>query len=379
MSHPALRVLLLWAAGLGAAAQFAKAGVLFDPLAALYGGSGRAAVLVSVVGLAGLVLGVVAGIVVARIGLRRVLLAALVLGAALSAAEALLPPFPVLIGLRIAEGLSHLAIVVTAPVLIAEAAALRWRGLAMTLWATFFGLTFAVLALVGPPFAAAHGVGGLFLAHAAYLLGMAALLAAVLPRDAPVRGPALSAGRVLRDHAAIYRSAVVAAPATGFLFYTLQYVALLTLLPPLTGAHRAFVAAAFPLVSIGVSLSLGVWLLRRLGAVRVAQGGFALAAAGAIGLGFHGSVAPMLLAAGLGLVQGASFAAIPELNAAPAERAMAAGAVAQLGNLGTTLGTPVLAALAGPAGLGGVAGFVVVLSLAGIAAHAVQARRRAEA
>ena len=79
----------------------------------------------------------------------------------------------------------------------------------------------------------------------------------------------------------------------------------------------------------------------------------------------------------LGIVQGASFAAIPELNVQPQDRAQAAGAIAQLGNLGTTTGTPVLAALllgVGPWGLAVVAGLACAL---GIFLHAVQARRRA--
>jgi nitrate/nitrite transporter NarK len=83
-----------------------------------------------------------------------------------------------------------------------------------------------------------------------------------------------------------------------------------------------------------------------------------------------------LLSAALGIVQGASFAAIPELNATPEDRARAAGVVAQLGNLGTTTGTPVLAALLAGAGPAGLALAAVILCAAGISLHAWQAHRR---
>ena len=67
------------------------------------------------------------------------------------------------------------------------------------------------------------------------------------------------------------------------------------------------------------------------------------------------------MGAALGLVQGASFAAIPQLNPMPEDRARAAGAIAQLGNLGTTTGTPLLAWLVSQAGASGLALFVLCL------------------
>jgi nitrate/nitrite transporter NarK len=83
-----------------------------------------------------------------------------------------------------------------------------------------------------------------------------------------------------------------------------------------------------------------------------------------------------LLSAALGIVQGASFAAIPELNASADARAQAAGAVAQLGNLGTTTGTPILAALLAGAGPAALALAAVTLCAIGIGIHALQSWRR---
>ena len=77
-----LTVLAIWAAGLGAAAQFGKISVLYDLLAVRYGDHGAVALglMVSVVGIVGLIFGTTAGILVARIGPRRAIVAACVLG-----------------------------------------------------------------------------------------------------------------------------------------------------------------------------------------------------------------------------------------------------------------------------------------------------------
>lgn len=55
-------------------------------------------------------------------------------------------------------------------------------------------------------------------------------------------------------------------------------------------------------------------------------------------------VACLALAGAMGLIQGASFAAVPQLNGSAAEQAQSNGAMAQMGNIGNTLGTPVMAA-----------------------------------
>jgi predicted MFS family arabinose efflux permease len=380
-----LIVTALFLSGLGAAAQFGKMSVLFDDLARVYAGQGAVALglVVSVVGMVGLVFGTTAGLLVARIGPRRAILWAMLGGATVSAAQALLPPFPVLLALRLAEGLSHLAIVVVGPTMIAAVSAGPRQGAAMALWSTFFGLCYAALALVGPPLLAWGGAAALLLAHAAWMVACAAALALLLPPD-PAPPPGAAGPGLLAEHAAIYASPRVAAPALGFVFYTALYVALLTLLPPLLpDPQRALVATAMPLVSIAVSLTLGVWLLPRLGPVRLVQAGYSAAALAAVALALSPgpetlAAAAIVLAGALGLVQGASFAAIPALNLTPQDRARAAGAVAQMGNVGTTTGTPLLAWLIAQAGPGAVPAFALLLSLAGIAMHGWLAARRRE-
>jgi MFS transporter, DHA1 family, inner membrane transport protein len=116
--------------------------------------------------------------------------------------------------------------------------------------------------------------------------------------------------------------------------------------------------------------------------VRTVQLGFVIAALAVIGLwSIWGQAWPMAgmalaLSGAFGLVQGASFAAIAQLNAAPEDRAMAAGALAQMGNLGTVTGTPLLAWAFAHGEAGAILAMGLPCCLAGIAIHAVQARRR---
>jgi len=339
----------LWGAGLGAAAQYGKISVTYDLFGATYPDAGAAlGWIVSLVGFVGIVFGVIAGLLVARIRYRRALLSALWLGAGMSALQFFMPPLPWFLALRGIEGLSHLAIVVAAPTLIAQLAPPERRSFALTLWGTFFGVAFAVLAWGGRPLAITYGLPALLLVHAVYMAGFALFLSARL-RALPPEGdpPPLSLRGLIRDHATIYRSPYIAAPAAGWLFYTFCFVATLTVLPPFIAPEwRALVMGAMPLISIASSMTLGVWLLALVPAVGVVLLGFAGCAISMAWLGaVPGDPAACFTFAGfMGLIQGASFAAVPQLNAAPAQQAQANGAMAQMGNLGNTLGTPVMAA-----------------------------------
>jgi MFS transporter, DHA1 family, inner membrane transport protein len=384
--HATVTVICIWIACLGAAAQFGKFAVLFDRVAALYPGYSAPMIglVVSTVGLVGLFLGSTAGLFVSWLGLRRVFIAALLLGALVSAVEAMLPALPVMLALRAAEGLSHLAIVVAAPVLTAQMASPRWQPAAMTLYSSFFAVSFAGLAQIGPGMVDAGGLQAVFWGHAVFMAVSAGLMAFLLPKDRSQPRPALGLTNLLREHKILYASPHEAAPAMGFVCYTFTFVAFLTLMPQqfLGRPEQMVLAIYMPLISVLASMVVGIWAMRHFSAVKVVMFGFALAVLGAIALGlvWGNSSATVLaafaVAAALGLVQSASFASIPQLNQDPAARARAAGAIAQLGNLGTTTGTPLLVWLISVAGETGLATFLVVFSLAGIGVHLLQARRR---
>ncbi|RBI84906.1 MFS transporter [Rhodosalinus halophilus] len=373
---PLALVLALYCAGLGAAGQYATFAVPFAALSRAYPEAGAAlGWVVSALSLLGVALGLAAGALTARLGFRRSLIIALALGAAISAAQTTLPPLPMMLALRLAEGASHLAIVVAAPTLIAQIAPARWRGAALTLWGTFFGVAFTGVAVAGLPLVAAAGLPALLWAHAAWMAAMAALLAWRLPREqAPACEEAVPG--LVAAHLEVYRSPRLAAPAAGWLFYTLTYVALLAVWPLVLSAEagRALAALA-PLAGIAVSMTLGVWLLRWMPAVRVILWGFALGLALAPLLG-AGLVPAVALFAALGLVQGASFAAVPELNATARDRALANGALAQMGNAGNLLGTPVMLAALSAGGTAGPVALVMAAYAAAIAAHLGFARLR---
>lgn len=377
-------ILAIWCAGLGAAAQFGKISILYQDLEAHYAGAGAVGIglMVSIVGIVGVVFGTSAGLVVTRIGARRAILAALALGAGVSLVQSWLPPFPVMMLTRVLEGASHLAIVVVGPTAIAAVAPPRLQGAAMTLWSSFFGLTYAVLAWVAPPLVALGGDALLFQAHAGWMVLCVFLLAYLMPRDIAPESHGARGG-ILAQHMAIYASPELAAPAMGFAFYTVTYVALLTLLPAVVSpGWGGFIAVAMPLVSIGVSLSLGVWLLGRMSAVHLVQAGFALGIFATLmlwlawGTGAPEAAAALILAAAVGIVQGASFAALAQLNPKAEDRALGAGAIAQLGNLGTSSGTPLLVWVLAHFGVNGLAVFLLFFFGCGIAIHGVQARRR---
>ncbi|MCO6382411.1 MFS transporter [Oceanicola sp. 502str15] len=355
-----LLVTLLYLMGLLAAGHFAKVALTLGALGTRYPEAGGALPLaVSMTSVAGVIFGATAGIVVARFGARRVLIAAVVGGVALGVAEALLPPFGLFMALRLAEGFAHLAIVVAAPTLMAASCTQAHRGAVMGLWGTFFGIGFALMSVLEMVFGT-----GLYWAHAGLLAVVGAALVPLLPR-AVGRGSVVAEGWLAR-HVAIYTSARRFAPALMFFWHAMMFMSLITFLPGFLGAWSA---PLLPLVALVGTFGAGA-ATRRVPPERLALVAFAIGAALMVlffllpGLRLVIAV-PMLLA--FGAVPGAAFAAAPLLNPAPADTARANGAIAQFGNIGTALTIP-LFTLALGAGLGGMTALVVTLSLAGMAA-----------
>ena len=171
----------------------------------------------------------------------------------------------------------------------------------------------------------------------------------------------------------------MSAPSFGWLFYTLTYVSLLTLLPDTVAEEdRAFVTGAMPLAGIASSMTLGIIMLRRYTPVQVTLTGFVLATIIVLLLGLDPDNTFLCIAlfGALGLVQGASFAAVPNLNATPQTQAYANGAMAQMGNLGNTVGTPLLLVILVSFGLGGAIVMLILCYLLGIMAHLLLQWRR---
>jgi MFS family permease len=163
-----------------------------------------------------------------------------------------------------------------------------------------------------------------------------------------------------RLHFQTYSNWSTALPALCFGCYTSMAIALLTFLPQLAYNDRVWLAVVLPLMSMGGNFCAG-WLaqlwLSPLRLYRLAQAGVGIAALSLWLLSTIGlSIAPVALALMfmLGLVGGAAYALIPYLSDAALVQVRANGALAQMGNLGATLGPPLFAALVaalGPLGL----------------------------
>ncbi|MBV6648833.1 MAG: MFS transporter [Hoeflea sp.] len=384
LRSPLFKVLALWAAGLGAAAQFAKIVVIFPELQTYYGETGAASgYLVSLISVMGMVLGLVAGLIAIQLGVRRLLISGLYLGAAVSAWQTMLPGFEWMLASRLLEGVSHLAIVVSAPTLIAQLSTPRHQPKALTLWGTYFGVAFAGIALAAPFVLQTAGLGGLPAIHAVYMAFFAVLLTFALPaEDHRAAPPWPSPADIFRRHVAVYASPFIAAPALGWLFYTLTFVSMLTVLPTMVDpSQRAFAAAAMPMASIVSSMTLGNLLLGPFRAVTVIITGFIIAIALIMVFPFTGPGVWLFIAlfAALGLVQGATFAAVPQLNISLEDRALANGGIAQTGNIGNALGTPALLAVASTDPAIGLPAMLIGCYVIAIAVHLYQARSRIRA
>ncbi len=346
-------VLLLWIAGLCAAGQFAKIAVPFAEFRALYpGAGGNVGWLLSVISLLGALFGAFAGALVGVTGPVRMLVGGLLAGGVISLLQSGIPGFSVMLASRVVEGLAHLAIVVAAPTLIARITPDRWRGASMALWSTFFGVAFALVAWAGLPLVHRAGLGALFAVHGAVMLGVGVVAAVALrgtggPEE-PEETDGLAAIRAIPGRlVAACRSPFIAAPGASWLFYTVIFVAVMAILPErLPDGVRAPVTAAMPLLSTGMAL-IGVPLLMRgIGASAIVIGGFACSMVAVLVFG-QVSLAAMCLVlfTTMGLVQGAGFAAVPELNRTGDAQALSYGLMAQTGNIGNLAGTPLLLAV----------------------------------
>jgi MFS family permease len=357
----------LYLGGLLAAGQFAKVSLTLPALADAYPGA-PVAFVVSGVAVMGVLFGVLAGGITAAIGARRAILIGLAISAVAGMAQAVLPAFPLLMGLRVAEGAGHLLLVVAIPTLAAALAAEKDRAFVMGIWATFFGVGFTLAALV----IGRAGAGTVFAVHGGLAAALALLLWWMLPRGVTTERRPLPR---IADHLTIYTTPRLFAPGLGHGIYAMMFLALVTYLP--AALEAPWLSPVLPVAGLTGSLLTGP-LARRIVPGRLVWGGFLAVVALFALTWLAGPLAPWVAIVAMalsGIVAGAGFAAVPWLNSTNSDRALANGALAQLGNVGTFSGTPVLAAL----GLGAAIPMALVIGLVGAGMTAIAYRAAARA
>lgn len=380
-----LEVFLLWFAGISAAMQFAKFSVSYNELLAYYqAGPTWTGASISVVGTIGLIFGVTAGLMAGKLGYRKVLIGALLLGAALSFIQSTLPSFEIIMATRVLEGFSQLGVVVAAPTMIARLSAPQHRSITMGIWGTFFGVAFALTGLFGKPLIAAFELNGLYFAHGLFISAMVIALLLLLEKDDSrfKNNVVPSQDGYFQKLAKIYRTPQTVLPGLIFVFYTSTLVSLLTYIPNFIESDRlrTTMQVVLPLLSTAGTFIAGTLSQYVMRPQKVAQLAYVGLALGALALAqdidsqvlFSVIVGEMVLCAGL--IPGASLAMVPRLARNSAEQANGYGLIAQMGNLGATIGPPSYAAMITAFGLYGLVGQVLFICLMGglfalLAAH----------
>lgn len=367
-----LAILVIYAAGVAAAAQLGKLSALLPPMQHDLGlDLTVAALLVSLLEIGGATLGLFAGVVISRVGARRALLAGLLLLAVAAAGMAATSAVAGMFLWRIVEAVAYLAVAVAAPTLTIATASPAQRSSALALWSTFFPVGFATGSILA-------GLGVEVAPWRWVLLGSAALTALLLlpswrlptpPEAAPRRA---GGARPTRAPLGAWLMAI------GFACYTTFEVGLLAVMPAYFTGQRGVSpstaglitgAAAFASVLGGLAAA---WWMRRdrpLGgftAFGVAVPALLLFAVftPSEGSWLWPAVAATLLNAISGAVPAVVFARLPDAVGPGGDMATANGLLAQGGASGSLLGPPLLAAAASHWGWPAAAG-------AGLAASAL--------
>lgn len=325
----------------------------------------QAGFLLSLIQLAGMSLGLVAGLVADRYGPRRVMLAGLTVLAVGSACGALSPGVEVLLVTRLVEGMGFLLAVLPAPGLLRQrithpatlARALGW-------WGAYMPVGTALALLVGAPLIGQVGWRSVWLGLALVaLLGAWRLWRGVSP-DAAISG---SSTNVVTPALWPRLSRTLRAPgpwlvAGGFFLYSGQWLAVVGFLPTIysqagyTGAMLGALTAAAAGVNMLGNIAAGRWLARGARPGTLLACAYAAMAGGAlVAFGAHGhpawQYAAVLVFSGVGgLIPGTLFSLAVALSPGQDTVSTSVGWMQQLSSLGQFLGPPIVAWVALKAG-----------------------------
>jgi MFS family permease len=220
---------------------------------------------VSIFSATGMVLGTVAGVCSDRFGHRAIAMGGMVLVAAGSFAGGFAWDGGSLLAARFAEGLGFLAVVVSAPSIISEAAHSDDRRLAVGMWGSYMPAGMAATLLAAPWLLNSAGWRGTWFVMAALSLAWVAVMAVVF------RG---IDGRAAVPRENAWRNLATTLKARGpwllalcFSFYALSWLALMVWLPTFVVEQRGgsvALAALLTLIAVAINFPgnlLGGWLL----------------------------------------------------------------------------------------------------------------------
>ena len=326
----------------------------------------EAGFLLSMVQLAGMLLGVLLGVAVDGLGLRRsMLIGQLTLCAASLAGIWARAPADLLV-LRAVEGLGFLLVVLAAPSLIRQLVPARQLPSFLGLWGAYMPAGAALALLCGPLFMAAWGwqawwglLGALSAAMAVWLV-----LGVPSPGTAPA-GPAAAAPEPWAQRLRV----TLASPgpwlvALAFAMYSSQWLAVVGFLPSVYAQAGVGAVAAGALTALVCAMNIignvaaGRWLLRGLAAQRLLFWGFGSMALTAL-LTFSPLLgeapllryaAVLLFSAAGGMVPGTLFSLVVRLAPSAQTVSTTMGWVQQCSATGQFLGPPLVAWVAAQAG-----------------------------
>jgi MFS family permease len=326
-----LHVLLLIGSGVVAAAQIGKAIISLPMIRTdLALGLDLAGLVVATFATLGASLGIGAGVVVQRLGVRQSLIGGMGIIAIGNVIGAAAPNEFVLLAARIVEGVGFFGAVLAIPTMLSRIVAPNERDFVMGVWSAYMPTGIMLMLLLGP-LLPIIGWRNLWLASAVVACGCGVLLTMYAPR-APERGQD-RASQFFAEVANVVRDPRCLVLAFAFFAYSCQIFSMAFALPLLlTSAHGTTLGSAGLLsaavlavsaighVSSGFMLRAGVPVWANIAA---AFGFFAISNfaiyAGALSPAGVALVAALALGIG-GLAPGALYAAAPQ--AAPSPRAM---------------------------------------------------------
>jgi MFS family permease len=349
-----LHALLLIGSGVVASAQIGKA-IVSVPLirSDLSLSFGVAGLIVATFATMGAMMGIGAGVVVGRLGVRRSLIGGMGVIAAGSVVGAGASDELVLLAARIIEGVGFLAVVLAIPSMLAQTATREKRDFVMAAWSAYMPIGIMLMLLVAP-LLPMIGWRSFWLANALATGACAILLAIYAPVAPATARPGTT--RFFADALIIVRQPSCLVLAFAFFAYSCQIFSLAFALPLLlTSAHGVSLGAAGLLSAMVLAVSaighLSSSLLLRAGVPIWANVAAAFVFFALSGFAVYGNVLPpqgVSLAAALalgigGLAPGAIYAAAPHAAPAPSAVPPTIGLVQQASSLGQ---------FAGPAALG---------------------------